>query len=190
VRRQPSTHFTHFAHRQSTINNGERRYLWRVTKKKKWRDAGWAMMEAFNRCCKVESGGYVGLRGSSNLLPASSRARCARIDIDGGATLRAAVHVCMRPCVVLIRATCDRCDQSKFAEGRHAAIVLAGRDSQVSVPALFTGRGRTAGQICVQHGGAPVADLARLEKTLVVSLARFAEYNMAGLSIASNEGRK
>ena len=42
----------------SIISN---RYLWRVTKNPKWREAGWAIMQAFDRCCKVPSGGYVGL---------------------------------------------------------------------------------------------------------------------------------
>ena len=46
-------------------------YLWRVTKKRKWRDAGWEIMQAFNRCCKVESGGYVGLRDVTN--PSSAK---------------------------------------------------------------------------------------------------------------------
>eukprot|EP01051_Picozoa_sp_SAG22_P013516 SAG22_NODE_1524_length_4228_cov_4.624606_2_plen_346_part_00 len=41
-------------------------YLWRVTKDQKWRDAGWAMMEAFNRCCRIETGGYTGLRDVTN----------------------------------------------------------------------------------------------------------------------------
>ena len=43
-------------------------YLWRVTKKRKWRDAGWEIMQAFNRCCKIESGGYVGLRDVTNAV--------------------------------------------------------------------------------------------------------------------------
>ena len=42
-------------------------YLWRVTKNRKWRDAGWAMMQAFDRCCKIPSGGYVGLRDVTNI---------------------------------------------------------------------------------------------------------------------------
>ena len=43
-------------------------YLWRVTKKRKWRDAGWEIIQAFNRCCKIESGGYVGLRDVTNAV--------------------------------------------------------------------------------------------------------------------------
>ena len=37
-------------------------YLWRVTKNPKWREAGWAIMQAFDSCCKVATGGYAGLR--------------------------------------------------------------------------------------------------------------------------------
>ena len=43
-------------------------YLWRVTKKRKRRDAGWEIIQAFNRCCKIESGGYVGLRDVTNAV--------------------------------------------------------------------------------------------------------------------------
>ena len=37
-------------------------YMWRVTKQQKWRDAGAAIMMAFEACCKTETGGYTGLK--------------------------------------------------------------------------------------------------------------------------------
>lgn len=37
-------------------------YLWRATKDPIWREHGWAVLQAFNRCCKIETGGYVGVR--------------------------------------------------------------------------------------------------------------------------------
>ncbi|ORY07453.1 glycoside hydrolase [Basidiobolus meristosporus CBS 931.73] len=33
-------------------------YLWRITKDPKYRDWGWEMFSAFEKCCKVESGGF------------------------------------------------------------------------------------------------------------------------------------
>ena len=37
-------------------------YLWRFTKNPKYREWGWKMFLAFEKYCKVESGGYAGLR--------------------------------------------------------------------------------------------------------------------------------
>jgi len=37
-------------------------YLWRATKDPIWREHGWKVLQAFNKCCKIESGGYVGVR--------------------------------------------------------------------------------------------------------------------------------
>ena len=37
-------------------------YLWRATKDPIWREHGFKVLEAFNKCCKIESGGYVGVR--------------------------------------------------------------------------------------------------------------------------------
>lgn len=37
-------------------------YLWRATKDPIWREHGWKVFQAFERCCKVASGGYVGIR--------------------------------------------------------------------------------------------------------------------------------
>ena len=37
-------------------------YMWRVTKQQKWRDAGEGIMLAYEACCKVETGGYTGLK--------------------------------------------------------------------------------------------------------------------------------
>lgn len=37
-------------------------YMWRLTKHQKWRDAGRDIMQAYEACCKVETGGYTGLK--------------------------------------------------------------------------------------------------------------------------------
>ena len=37
-------------------------YLWRFTKDVKYREWGWRMFLAFEKYCRVEAGGYVGLR--------------------------------------------------------------------------------------------------------------------------------
>lgn len=37
-------------------------YMWRFTKEQKWRDYGWAIFAAINRWCRIDSGGFSGLR--------------------------------------------------------------------------------------------------------------------------------
>ena len=37
-------------------------YLWRFTKEAKYREMGWKMFLAFERYCRIESGGYAGLK--------------------------------------------------------------------------------------------------------------------------------
>ena len=37
-------------------------YMWRYTRQQKWRDYGWNIFRAINRYCRVESGGFVGIR--------------------------------------------------------------------------------------------------------------------------------
>ncbi|CUG31017.1 mannosyl-oligosaccharide alpha-1,2-mannosidase, putative [Bodo saltans] len=37
-------------------------YMWRFTKDQKWRDYGWKIFRAIDRWCKVETGGYSGLK--------------------------------------------------------------------------------------------------------------------------------
>mmetsp|Transcript_14109 Transcript_14109/g.27850 ORF Transcript_14109/g.27850 Transcript_14109/m.27850 type:complete len:452 (-) Transcript_14109:11-1366(-) len=44
-------------------------YLWRATKDPIWREHGWAMYEAFQKHCKVQSGGYVGVRDVRSNTP-------------------------------------------------------------------------------------------------------------------------
>eukprot|EP00756_Hemistasia_phaeocysticola_P005263 Hpha_TRINITY_DN13247_c1_g1::TRINITY_DN13247_c1_g1_i1::g.154806::m.154806/K01230/MAN1; mannosyl-oligosaccharide alpha-1,2-mannosidase len=44
-------------------------YLWRVTKKKKYREWGWEVFRAINRWCKVDSGGFSGLRNVGFVPP-------------------------------------------------------------------------------------------------------------------------
>jgi mannosyl-oligosaccharide alpha-1,2-mannosidase len=44
-------------------------YLWRATKDPIWREHGWTMLQNFNKCCKIESGGYVGVRDVRQATP-------------------------------------------------------------------------------------------------------------------------
>ena len=41
-------------------------YMWRFTKEPKYREWGWKMFLAFERHCKVEAGGYAGLKSVAN----------------------------------------------------------------------------------------------------------------------------
>eukprot|EP00164_Ancoracysta_twista_P009268 GFYU01013658.1.p1 GENE.GFYU01013658.1~~GFYU01013658.1.p1 ORF type:complete len:206 (-),score=5.95 GFYU01013658.1:50-667(-) len=36
--------------------------MWRYTREQKWRDWGWDIFRSINRYCRVESGGFVGIR--------------------------------------------------------------------------------------------------------------------------------
>ena len=94
-------------------------YLWRVTKKRKWRDAGWEIMQAFNRCCKIESGGYVGLRDVTNAV---RRNKPGVLWCCGGVLL-----------------TEGLAGVSELGKGRHAAVVLACGDAEVPLPTLLSG---------------------------------------------------
>eukprot|EP01062_Namystynia_karyoxenos_P084415 TRINITY_DN9927_c0_g1_i1.p1 TRINITY_DN9927_c0_g1~~TRINITY_DN9927_c0_g1_i1.p1 ORF type:complete len:811 (+),score=282.85 TRINITY_DN9927_c0_g1_i1:41-2473(+) len=44
-------------------------YLWRVTKKQKYREWGWEVFRSINRWCRVDSGGYSGLRNVGFVPP-------------------------------------------------------------------------------------------------------------------------
>ena len=101
-------------------------YLWRVTKKRKWRDAGWEIIQAFNRCCKIESGGYVGLRDVTNAV---RRNQIRSKDWCFFVLWRCVAHG--RSCGV----------RTELSKGRHAAVVLACGDTEVPLPTLFSRRG-------------------------------------------------
>ena len=101
-------------------------YLWRVTKKRKWRDAGWEIIQAFNRCCKIESGGYVGLRDVTNAVRSQPNPQ-------QGWVFFGSVEVCCSRKVLWLWV--------ELGKGRHAAVVLACGDTEVPLPTLFSRRG-------------------------------------------------
>ena len=41
--------------------------MWRVTKDEQYRQQGWEIFQAFNRYCRVESGGFAGLKDVTNV---------------------------------------------------------------------------------------------------------------------------
>jgi hypothetical protein len=48
-------------------------YMWRFTKDPKYREWGWRMFLAFEKHCKVKTGGYVGLRNVNIASPGAAR---------------------------------------------------------------------------------------------------------------------
>jgi len=41
--------------------------LWRITREQKWRDAGWRIFQAFQKHCRISSGGFAGLRDVTDI---------------------------------------------------------------------------------------------------------------------------
>ena len=50
-------------------------YLWRSTGEQKYRDWGWEVFQAFEKNCRMEEGGYAGLRNVSNPVPLGNHKR-------------------------------------------------------------------------------------------------------------------